>query len=105
MYGAVANSRRWTTLADARSSPGTFAIAAKGEYAPPLKELLRVIRRRVWVIALVIVVLGGGRLQPHTDTSVRGVHRNLGRRRARYHTEVPSDVISSLQLTQSVAEG
>ncbi len=34
-------------------------IRAEGEYVLPLRDLLRIIRKRLWLILLVTVMLGG----------------------------------------------
>jgi len=106
LYNARTNSRRHTAPADARSGPGTSAVAAEGEYTPFLIEFLRVIRGRLWVILLVMVVLGWAAVgfslaqTPEYEASIKilvGQDRGI--------TDAPSDAMGLLQLTQTMAEG
>jgi capsular exopolysaccharide synthesis family protein len=84
----------------------TSAVAAVGEYTLSLRDSLRVIRRRVWVISIVAAVLAGGAMglslaqTPMYEASIKilvGQERGI--------TETPSDVMGLQQLTQTMTEG
>jgi capsular exopolysaccharide synthesis family protein len=84
--------------------PGTSAVAAVGEYT--LRDSLRVIRRRLWVISLVAIVLTGASMgfslsqTPMYEASIRilvGQESGI--------TETPNDVMGLQQLTQTMTEG
>jgi capsular polysaccharide biosynthesis protein len=78
--------------------------AAEGEYA--LGDVLRVIRRRLWVIALVASVMTGavvGFSFAQTPIYEASIKILVGQKRG--ITETPNDVVGLQQLTQTMAEG
>ena len=85
---------------------GIFAEAAEGEDDPSLGDLLGVVRKRLWVILVVAVVLAGAAVglslaqAPMYESSTKilvGQERGI--------TENPSDVGGLQQLTTTMAEG
>jgi capsular exopolysaccharide synthesis family protein len=86
--------------------PGTSVGAAEGEYVLSLADLLQVIRRRLWIILLVVGVLTGAAVAfslaqtPMYEASIKllvGQERGI--------TETPNDVMGLQQLTLTMAEG
>jgi capsular exopolysaccharide synthesis family protein len=97
---------RYPSPVGTEPGPGTRVGAAEGEYVLSVAELLRVIRRRLWVVLLVAAgftaaAVGFSLAQtPMYEASIKilvGQERGI--------TETPNDVMGLQQLTQTMAEG
>src|SRR5215217_8245177 len=85
-----------------------YAKAAESEHVLPLKGIIRVVRRRLWVIALVVIVLTGitvGFTLMQTPTYEASTKILVGQKRETGDpTNLGSDVEGLQQLTRTLAE-
>jgi protein tyrosine kinase modulator len=104
--GSRVNGNRYPAPVGTEPGPGTSVGAAEGEYVLSLADLFGVIRRRLWIILLVVGVLTGAAVAfslaqtPMYEASIRilvGLERGT--------TEVPVGVYDLQQLTQTMTEG
>src|SRR5829696_7863553 len=86
--------------------PGASGGAAEDQYIVSLRDLFRIIRRRLWVVSLVATVLTGavvGLSVAQTPTYEASITILVGQERG--ITETPNDVIGLQQLTQTMVGG
>jgi capsular polysaccharide biosynthesis protein len=93
-------------MAGIEQGSGTRVDAGEEEHVLSLAELLRVVRERLWVIALVTSVLTGatvGLSLAQTPTYEASIKILVGQERG--ITETPNDAVGLQQLTQTMTEG
>src|SRR5215217_5480543 len=86
--------------------PGASGGAAEDQYIVSLRDLFRIIRRRLWIIGLVAAVLTGvtvGFSVAQTPMYEASIKILVGQERG--ITETPNDVIGLQQLTQTMVGG
>ncbi len=106
MYNPGVNDKRYPAPLGAEIRTDGRASAADDELAASLREGLGVIRKRLWIIVLVAVVLVGaavGLSLAQTPTYEASIKLLVGQQRG--ITETPADVMGLQQLTQTMAEG
>ncbi len=108
MHDVQLNGRGKATSMNTKSDPGTPAEALQDEYVLPVKEILGVLWRRLWVILLVAAVLAGaavGYSFLQTPTYEASIKILVGQEQATdAPTSLGSDVQGLQQLTQTATE-
>ncbi len=90
---------------DGHSRQDTFAQPAEGEYVLSLKDLFRVVWRRLWIVALVAIVLGGAAFgYSISQASVYQASLQMLIGQSGGVSDTPSDALALQQLTQTMSQ-
>jgi hypothetical protein len=78
VYNARVNDERYRPPFETEMRPDIRVEAAESEHLNFLREVYRIIRKRLWIILLAAVVWGGGGgLHPCADAHLRSLHQDV----------------------------